>query len=503
MEKKFGYNFNRAEEEDPSKSFITLPYADDFCLITTHQRTHQKLINTINTNIESMGMLLKPSKCRSFSISRGSSKVVDFYIGPNRVPSIAEEEQKFLGRVIFYTGKSSETIAYLRDIFIERLDNIEKTLIRPEYKLWIYSRYFLPAIRFLLTVHDVTATDLSSLDRLTHKYLKKWAGLPRCATNAVFHLRNGLNIPSISSLYDEAHCLSHATTRMKGDPAVNYILDRKVERESEYTRKKSVTVRAEAVYQESLSFTTIDGIPQGERWEKQGRQRIEEVKEAVKSQVRYDNEKVWSDHVKTLVKQGHLLELAKCQNTDLTWKSFIFNLKKGTLKFILNSTLDTLATNANLKSWGKSASDKCSLPNCGVRQTTAHVLSNCKVSLPRMTWRHDGILNYIAQVLDKSRFEFYVDIPGYKTSAGGTVPVSTGLIAEDRPDIVLIDRKAGTFDIFELTVSFDREENFSAAHRLKDNRYGYYLTDMTALTPSVTSFEIGARGSSRRTTASG
>ena len=75
-----------------------------------------------------------------------------------------------------------------------------------------------------------------------------------------------------------------------------------------------------------------------------------------------------------------------------------------------------------------------------------------------------------------------------KTRSGGTVPISTGFIAEDRPDIVLIDRKAGTFDIF------DREANFTAAHRLKDNRYAYYLKDMTALKPSVTSFEIGTRG---------
>ena len=29
---------------------------------------------------------------------------------------------------------------------------------------------------------------------------------------------------------------------------------------------------------------------------------------------------------------------------------------------------------------------------------------------------------------------------------------------------------------------------------MKDMRYAYYLTDMTTLKPSVTSFEIGARG---------
>ena len=101
-------------------------------MITTNLKTHPKLINNINNNIESMGMMLKPSKCRSFSISRGSSKVVDFYIGEHRVPSISEEEQKFLGRVIFYSGKSSETLSYLKKIFSDKLENIEKTLIRPE-----------------------------------------------------------------------------------------------------------------------------------------------------------------------------------------------------------------------------------------------------------------------------------------------------------------------------------------------------------------------------------
>ena len=43
--------------------------------------------------------------------------------------------------------------------------------------------------------------------------------------------------------------------------------------------------------------------------------------------------------------QGDLLELAKCQNTDLTWKSDIFNMKKGMMKFILNTTIDTLPHN--------------------------------------------------------------------------------------------------------------------------------------------------------------
>ena len=44
-------------------SYVTLPYADDFCLITTNLKTHQRLISDISDKITSMGMMLKPSKC--------------------------------------------------------------------------------------------------------------------------------------------------------------------------------------------------------------------------------------------------------------------------------------------------------------------------------------------------------------------------------------------------------------------------------------------------------
>ena len=43
---------------------ITLPYADDFCLTTTDMKSHKRLIAEIHSQINSMGMSLKPSKCR-------------------------------------------------------------------------------------------------------------------------------------------------------------------------------------------------------------------------------------------------------------------------------------------------------------------------------------------------------------------------------------------------------------------------------------------------------
>ena len=93
--------------------------------------------------------------------------------------------------------------------------------------------------------------------------------------------------------------MSHAATRLKGDSAVNHVLDCRVERESAWVRKKSVTVKAEEVYRESLTFHTVEGIiPEGEKWENQRKKKIEEVKGSAKFFVNYENEKGWAVHVK-------------------------------------------------------------------------------------------------------------------------------------------------------------------------------------------------------------
>ena len=85
----------------------------------------------------------------------------------------------------------------------------------------------LSAIRFKLTVHDVTDTNLTKLDSLCNKYCKKWLYMTQSATTAFMHMRVGLNIKSIKQLYKECHALSHTTSRIKADSNVNATLDNK------------------------------------------------------------------------------------------------------------------------------------------------------------------------------------------------------------------------------------------------------------------------------------
>ena len=63
------------------------------------------------------------------------------------------------------------------------------------------------------------------------------------------------------------------------------------------------------------------------------------------------------------LKQGHLLSIAALEKSDAIWKSYMFDIKKGTIKFLLNACLDTLPTktNLNLLQWGKTTSELCKL----------------------------------------------------------------------------------------------------------------------------------------------
>ena len=106
--------------------------------------------------------------------------------------------------------------------------------------------------------------------------------------------------------------------------------------------------------------------------------------------------------MKSLTLQGRFLELANAECQDAIWKSFIFDLKVGTMKFLLNSAVDTLPTAANLRRWKKSTSDLCKL--CRGRQTTSHILNSCRASLDsgRYIWRHNNIVNYVVSCIDTS-----------------------------------------------------------------------------------------------------
>ena len=80
----------------------------------------------------------------------------------------------------------------------------------------------------MFSVHDMSRSQLNALEALTHSYLKRWLGLPRGASWALVHDVYGLNVKSVTHLYEESRVLN--LSNICSDKRVQHALDVKERR---------------------------------------------------------------------------------------------------------------------------------------------------------------------------------------------------------------------------------------------------------------------------------
>ena len=202
----------------------------------------------------------------------------------------------------------------------------------------------------------------------------------------------------------------------------------------------------------------------------------------------------WKDVVEPLLVQGEFMKIVYLENTDVSWKSLIYNLPQGVLKFAANAAIDSLPNAKNLYRWGKRLRDKCHLCNC--TGTLHHVLNNREKMLDRYGWRHNNLIKIILQGIKPESsldtVKVYADIQG-ETINGGTIPPFV-IPTQQKPDICFIDTLKKLVILFELTVPF--ETNIDAAHQRKEDRYAGLTHDVEKAGWKCTLIcvEIGSRG---------
>ena len=126
---------------------------------------------------------------------------------------------------------------------------------------------------------------------------------------------------------------------------------------------------AEQVFRETIHLNIVDNtIPTytGSRAKHLTHTFNTDIRTKVRDSTRTRIQDSLTTHAESLQLQGNLLALAVKEKVDLILKSSMFQLKSGTLKFMLNTSIDILPTPANLKRWKYGASDKCKL--CGNKQ---------------------------------------------------------------------------------------------------------------------------------------
>ena len=159
-------------------------------------------------------------------------------------------------------------------------------------------------------------------------------------------------------------------------------------------------------------------------------------------------------------------------NVYLSQYKFGQNIYPPSLKFIQCQTVLRKALKSspnesikelrkNLNKWGISSSSECTF--CLNTETLLHVVAGCPSYLDRFTWRHNSILNFLAQTLQSaSGFDLFSDLPGFKNPS-----IVTG--DTFRPDLLLASPNKSLLYVVELTVGY--ESNLHKNIVRKKNKY--------------------------------
>lgn len=126
-----------------------------------------------------------------------------------------------------------------------------------------------------------------------------------------------------------------------------------------------------------------------------------------------------------------------------------------------------------------------------LRDQLLNCLANNDLIAADLTWRHDSIVKYLVDYVDKTKFTVYADIDGKRTNAKGTIPPNVN-ITSVKPDIVIIKEDELKVFTFELTVP--HIDNIKRRHLEKEDKYQLLRKESKPYDLKSYAFEIEIRG---------
>ena len=94
-----------------------------------------------------------------------------FSLGNDEILSILRDKcHKFLGGIYTFQFSGASIASIIKERVRDQLKNLDSALVRNKYKVRIFSDYLLGACRFMLSIHDLTKTQITDLDNLAHSY---------------------------------------------------------------------------------------------------------------------------------------------------------------------------------------------------------------------------------------------------------------------------------------------------------------------------------------------
>ena len=433
-------------------------FADDLTVITQDVKKLQHTMSHLEEIVGWLGMEIKPSKCRSFGMSKGKYRKININIYNHTILNIEDSPSKFLGMELSTTQTPKEKAAIASRGLMEIMKSLDDFPLPKEDKVKLYKTFALPKMRWVVMVQDILPTALAKLNGQVEAFVKKWWHLPRSTSRGALRLTIGL--PSIIDLAKSGQLVKNHTAHTSSDPSVRGARSARVSRGHRPGRILG-----------QLFGTTIPT----------------NRKEAARILLEHQHSELRKEVTQLLI-QGAWAKLETTLDSDRKWRSLIWSLPATVTLFASKAAMDVLPTRANLCRWKVASDSNCR--KCGVKETLHHVLNHCDTLLKAglYKWRHDSILQHILKSIPVGVWrDIMVDLPGHTY----TLPFHAD--SAWRPDLILLGQNYH-IHIIELTVPF--ESNLNGAHDRKTSKYGPLVENArnAGLIPTLWCIEMGSRG---------
>ena len=400
-------------------------YVDDLTVLTQTPKQHQKVLDVLSGFLEWSGMEAKPSKCKSFAqkVFEKNSKNTKFKATTPKSFSAYDPQLKISGKPISFLqddpvkksikmlgkwidgkNRKKEDKTLVKEKLEDYLTKTNDVALTGVQKSWIYANMIIPCLTWELTIYELPASFVDTLDSLITRYLKKWLGVAICADpNILYRSREhfGLQLPNIKTCFKKAQTGVEHKMKHSKDQNIKSLHNAKSKcdlKKVRWTGNKQLEKVERAIVLDKMAFAGQNN--------REGLGYRRKVKMAPKEEIAKKIEELDEDeriqHAVQLGMQGSWTKWDSIMASDMKWQSLLYSYSPALLKFALNATQLTLPTPDNLVRWGKTKMGKCEL--CKWNSCTLmHVLSGCKVSLNegRYTWRHDSILKILVSEISK------------------------------------------------------------------------------------------------------
>ena len=408
-------------------------FADDAAVITGQESENQHLLNRFCIWCNWSNMIIRVDKCSTFAIKKAITKSVQYLpkllINNQLIPTIAIGNSfQYLGRYFDFhmsnENHKTEIITQINDL----MTDIDSKPLHPKNKLLIYNRYVLSKLSWHFTVATITKTwVIENIDSIVNQYIRRWLEVPISGTlSNVFLSHNRFG----QSIYP---------------PSVKFIQCQTVLRSA---LKSSPNELIKDLWKSTNNNTNIQYDA------------YNSTKEVIKDFRSGHEDKLQNQ----LSCQGSFFSSVSkfsLPRLNKVWSNAQSKLPKNIYNFTIRYINNSLPTRKNLNKWGISTHSECSF--CLNPESLLHVVAGCQSYLERFTWRHNSILNFLAQtLLSANNYNLFVDLPGFRTPS-----IITG--ETYRPDLLLECSNDSILYVIELTVGY--ESNLQSNIRRKNSRY--------------------------------